>query len=524
MNKPGLLAAPFLAPAAGANAPTAAQPPARRRTAVAQWKRQLAWFAGATTTLVVVVAAASATAMWQVLDQVSRAEQAIESRSQAAVDARLAVLEVDRLLSQTMAEEDGAKVRAAAVASIAAASRLEDAVTALQAALPGSGDVAKMSQLVDGVKGPRVNVITLARRGARAEALAARQAISDPLKQIDTLSAAILQREAENRQQAADTRAALFERVLYGLLLAALLATATGVLFYRHLMRRFLPVEQLLEEVAHSARELQDGGRQLDGVNADVQGVNGQLRVLLERCQDATNAMTQEAERCLRDVDQLGETCHASAAMSRKHAEEAGSVAAQIQSMSGRLHQLLETTQALARSRSDIVRFADQIEMISATTRLLSLNAAVEAARAGAAGRGFSVIANSVRRLSEDTQEAAMQIRRASEDITRQLGATTQAVQETSALMDEGATRIAALDDSARSNQALADGMHREVQGMRGSFQRQVERVQSMDRESQALADALADGQRHGELLDQTSASLAHTSTALLQRLSNLQA
>jgi hypothetical protein len=45
-----------------------------------------------------------------------------------------------------------------------------------------------------------------------------------------------------------------------------------------------------------------------------------------------------------------------------------------------------------------------------------------------------------------------------------------------------------------------------------------------MDMDSQALAAALEDGNRHAQLLDQTSASLTHTSTALLQRLSNLQA
>ncbi|MBC5784025.1 methyl-accepting chemotaxis protein [Ramlibacter sp. USB13] len=522
MIKSGVIAAPLLPPAE-AEAPAAA-PGVRRRSAVGQWKRQLAWFASAMTVLVVLVAAASATAMWQVISQVAAAERANEARSAAAVDARLAVLEVDRLLSQTMAEEDPGKVRAAAVASIAAASRLEDAVNALRVALPHSTDVAQMGRLVDDVKAPRVNVITLARKGQRSEAAAARQSILEQLRQIDALSASILQKEAESREVAAQERSALFERVLYGLLVAALLSTLTGVLFYRRLMRRFVPVEQLLEEVANSARELQAGGQELDGVNTDVQGANRQLRVLLERSQTTMDAMMQEAERCLQEVDQLGATCDASASMSRRHADEAGEVAQQIQATSARLHQLLETTQALARSRSDIARFADQIEVISATTRLLSLNAAVEAARAGSAGRGFSVIASSVRKLSEDTAEAALQIRRASEDITRQLGATTEAVQATSVLMDQGATRIAGLDSSARSNQALADGMHKEVQGFRDTFQRQVDRVQSMDRESQALASALDDGHRHAELLDRTSASLTQTSTALLQRLSNLQA
>lgn len=521
MGMTGALAAPLRALAR--HAPRAPGTP-RRRTAVAQWKRQLAWFAGAMTVLVMLVAAASGAAMWHVIGTVARAERDNDARAQAAVDARLAVLEVDRLLSQTMAEEDPVKVRAAAVASIAAASRLEDAVTALRIALPRSSEVVQMGQLVDSVKGPRVHLITLARKGARAEASAARQGILEPLRRIDALSAAILQGAAEARQRAAGERAMLFERMLYGLLLAALLSAVTGALFYRRLLRRFVPVEQLLEEVATSARELQAGGRQLDGVNGDVQGANRQLQGLLDRCRDAMQAMAQEAEGCLRDVDLLGRTCDDSAAMSRRHAEEAAQVAQQIQQTSARLHQLLQAAESLARSRSEIARFADQIEAISATTRLLSLNAAVEAARAGAAGRGFSVIASSVRRLSEDTQQAALQIRRASEDISQQLVATTQAVRQTSALMDEGAGRIAALDTSARANQALADGMHQEVQGFRGSFQRQVGRVQAMDRESQALATALEEGRSHADLLDATSASLAQTSEALLQRLSNLQA
>lgn len=505
----------------------AAPAPRRERrsgSAVARWKRQLTWFAAVLALLLVGVAATAAGALWHVTSEVARLESATEVRSRAAMDARIAVVEVDRLLAQVMAEDDPAKVRGHAVASIAAASRLEDAVTALRQALPADAGVAEMMQLVDAVKVPRVNVITLARKGQRPEAAVARQEIAEPLKRIDTVSAELLEQQAAGRQQAATQRATLFSNMLQALLAVAALSLLAGLLFQRRLLRSFAPVEQLLEEVAHSARELEAGGQQLDGLNGEVQQANQQLRALLERFQESSQAMAQEARGCLRDVEQITDSCKASAGMSRQHAEEAASVAAQIHAMSGRLHQLLDTARSLGASRSDIARFADQIENISATTRLLSLNAAVEAARAGVAGRGFSVIANSVRRLSEDTQQAALQIRRASEDITRQLGATTSAVQETSALMDGGAGRIAALDSSARSNQSLLDGMHTEVEGFRGSFQRQVDRVQSMDHASQALAEALQAGDRHARLLDATSASLTNTSTALLLRLSNLQA
>jgi uncharacterized phage infection (PIP) family protein YhgE len=517
-----------LAMAPALRAPRAAAPPRARRpgseSAVAQWKRQLTWFAASVTLLVVFVAAGSAAAMWQVVSQIARAERGDEARSGAAIAARLAVLEVDRLLLETVTESDPARIRSVAVASIAAASRLEDAVTQLHQALPGNQDVTEMGRLLDGVKAQRVQVIVLARRGDRAEASAARQAIAAQLQRIDTVSAAILDAQAENRRQASAERNALFEGLLYLLLVASCVFACAGLLFYRRLMQRFSPVEQLLDEVAHSARELDEGGQRLDDVNHAVQECNQHLQAVLERFQGSREVMAEEARACLRDVDQLGETCQTSAGMSRQHADEAAQVAEQIHAMAQRLHQLLETTKALHRSRSDIARFADQIEGISATTRLLSLNAAVEAARAGAAGRGFSVIANSVRKLSEDTQQAALQIRRASEDITRQLASTTAAVQDTSALMDEGAGRIQALDSSARSNQALVDGMRQEVQGFRGSFQRQMDRMQALEQDTRALAEALQDGEHQARQLDETSAGLAQTSQALLQRLSNLQA
>jgi len=88
---------------------------------------------------------------------------------------------------------------------------------------------------------------------------------------------------------------------------------------------------------------------------------------------------------------------------------------------SKRAMELVERMDAITEQVSGILGILNEVESIAKQTNLLALNAAIEAARAGEAGRGFAVVADEVRNLSENTNKFSKQIRALVGDVNNSL-------------------------------------------------------------------------------------------------------
>ncbi|AIG05538.1 methyl-accepting chemotaxis protein [Pseudomonas fluorescens] len=203
-------------------------------------------------------------------------------------------------------------------------------------------------------------------------------------------------------------------------------------------------LRETIRRISDSSNQLASASEELSCVTEDATRGLHQQSQEIEQAATAVNQMTVAVEEVASNAVATSQASRESDRIAQQGREQVHQTVLSIESLADDVTANATQVEDLAQKVYGISKVLDVIRAIAEQTNLLALNAAIEAARAGEAGRGFAVVADEVRALAHRTQQSTR-------EIEQMIGGIQQGTDQAVSSMQQSNGRARATLDIAKS-------------------------------------------------------------------------
>ncbi|WP_202708144.1 methyl-accepting chemotaxis protein [Sporosalibacterium faouarense] len=185
--------------------------------------------------------------------------------------------------------------------------------------------------------------------------------------------------------------------------------------------------------------------------------------------------------------------------------EELNDTSVSLKNILAEFAQVKESSLSIQTRAEDVTKIVETVESISDQTNLLALNAAIEASRAGEAGRGFTVVADEIRTLAEDTKDAVKNINDNLISFIKEINDLVGQIEVQFTVLEEENTKLSSV---AESNYSTVNSIEKVSSSLIRMINKLTDETSSINSVSQNIESLAAIAEENSASSEEVSANV----------------